>query len=188
MENEEVREVVGMLAKYWWIELLIGIIWILVSLIVLQFDSASVTTIGVIIGVLFVIAGVQQFFLSYVAEGWKWLWIVFGFVFVIAGIVALAYPKNTFAAVADMLGFLFFLVGIFWIIESLVTKESNELWWLSLTSGILMIVLSFWTAGQFFITKAYTLLVFAGIWLLMHGIFDIIRAFQLKKLGKIVAG
>ena len=28
--------------------------------------------------------------------------------------------------------------------------------------GILMIVLAFWTSGQFFIEKAYTLLVFAG--------------------------
>ena len=45
-----------------------------------------------------------------------------------------------------------------------------------------MIILAFWTGGQFFITKAYVLLVFAGIWALMHGVTDIVRAFQIRKL------
>jgi uncharacterized membrane protein HdeD (DUF308 family) len=44
------------------------------------------------------------------------------------------------------------------------------------------VILAFWTSGQFFIEKAYTLLVFAGIWALMHGISDIVRAFQLRRL------
>ena len=44
-----------------------------------------------------------------------------------------------------------------------------------------MILLAFWTSGQFFIERAYTLLVFAGIWALMQGITDIIRAFQIRR-------
>lgn len=43
-----------------------------------------------------------------------------------------------------------------------------------------MLVLAFWTSGQFFIEKAYMLLVFAGIWALMHGFTDIVRAFQFR--------
>jgi hypothetical protein len=42
-----------------------------------------------------------------------------------------------------------------------------------------MTILAFWTAGQFFIEKAYVLLVFAGIWALMESITDIMRAFVL---------
>ena len=187
MESPEIREAVGEMAKFWWVELLLGIIWIIVSLIILQFDEASITTMGIIIGVLFLVAGFQQFFIAYIAEGWKWLWVIFGVIFVIAGIVAIAYPKNTFAAIADMLGFLFLLVGIFWIIEAMATKDANELWWLGLVAGILMIIMAFWAAGQFFMTKAYTLLVFAGIWLLLQGIFDIIKAFQIRRLGKMIA-
>ena len=38
---------------------------------------------------------------------------------------------------------------------------------LCLLAGVLMIVLAFWTSGQFFIEKAYTLLVFAGIALVL---------------------
>ena len=187
MESPEMREAVGAMAKFWWIELILGIIWIIVSLVVLQFDEASITTMGIIVGILFLVVGLQQFFLAYIAEGWKWLWVIFGVILVICGIVALAYPKNTFAALADMLGFLFLVVGVFWIIEAFATKDTNELWWLGLVSGILMIALAFWAAGQFFMTKAYTLLVFAGIWLLLQGIFDIIKAFQIRKLGRMVA-
>ena len=45
-----------------------------------------------------------------------------------------------------------------------------------------MTALAFWTAGQFFIEKAYVLLVFAGIWALMQGIADIVRAFAVRGL------
>ena len=95
-------------------------------------------------------------------------------------------PGDTFNALADVLGFLFLIVGAFWIIQALGTKDVNELWWLGLVAGILMVILAFWTAGQFFVEKAYVLLVFAGIWALMQGVTDIVRAFQIKKLGQMV--
>ena len=45
-------------------------------------------------------------------------------------------------------------------------------------------ILAFWTAGQFFIDKAYLLLVFAGIWALMNGVTDLVRAFQVRRLHR----
>jgi uncharacterized membrane protein HdeD (DUF308 family) len=58
------------------------------------------------------------------------------------------------------------------------------MWWLTLISGILMTGIAFWTSGQLFSTKAYTLLVFAGIWALMQGIVDISRAFAVRRVNK----
>lgn len=181
---EEMREAAGQVSKWWWLWLVMGIIWVILSLVVLQFSDASITTVGVVVGILILVAGLQQFFVAYLSESWKWLWVVFGVLFVIAGIVALAYPKNTFAAIADMLGFLFLLFGVFWIIQAVASKEINDLWWLGLIAGIGMILIAFWTAGQFFITKAYTLMVFAGIWAMLHGVTDIINSFQIRKMGK----
>ena len=43
-----------------------------------------------------------------------------------------------------------------------------------------MTALAFWTLGQFFIHKAYVLLVLAGIWALMQGITTMVRAFQIR--------
>jgi len=81
-----------------------------------------------------------------------------------------------------VLGFLFLLVGVFWTIQAFIDKEGNPVWWLSLLSGILMIVLAFWTSGQLFIEKVYTLLVFAGVWAMMHGLGDIFRAFRVRSI------
>ena len=188
METEEAvaNEMAGKVTKFWWIWLLLGIAWVIISLVVLRFTSASITTVGIVVGIFFLVVGVQEFVMSYVAESWKWVWVIFGILFIAAGIISLAYPKNAFNSIASMLGFIFLLVGIFWIIQSLAEKEVNDLWWFGLIAGILLIILAFWTAGQFFITKAYTLLVFAGIFALIHGVMDIIRSFQIRKMGKLM--
>jgi uncharacterized membrane protein HdeD (DUF308 family) len=59
-------------------------------------------------------------------------------------------------------------------------------WWIELVAGVLMLIMAFWTSGQFFFQKAYTLLVFAGIWALMHGVLDIVGAFRIRSLRKLV--
>jgi uncharacterized membrane protein HdeD (DUF308 family) len=176
-------EMLAALAKYWWLLLGIGIGWTVVSIVILQFDQASINTVGVIIGIMFAGAALQNFALAALAGGWaKWLFGIFGVLFVGAAVVSFISPENTFAAIADILGFLFLIIGVFWIIEAFASKEANELWWLGLTAGILMVIMAFYTGGQFFIEKAYVLLVFAGIWALMQGIKDIVLAFQLRKL------
>ena len=176
-------EMLAALAQYWWLLLGIGIAWTVAALVILQFDQASINTVGVIIGIMFAGAALQNFALAGLAAGWaKWLFGIFGVLFLGASVISFISPENTFAAIADVLGFLFLIIGVFWIIEAFASKDANELWWLGLVSGILMVILAFYTGGQFFIEKAYVLLVFAGIWALMQGVKDIVLAFQLRKL------
>ena len=78
---------------------------------------------------------------------------------------------------------MFLLIGIIWTVQAFAERVFNGLWWMGLVSGILLIVLAFWTSGQFFLERAYTLLIFAGIWALLKGVTDIVRAFQLRDLG-----
>ena len=182
MSSSEGRAILRGLARFWWLWLVFGIAWVLISLVILQFDDASITTVGVLIGLMFFISGIQQFAIASMVDRGGWIYGLFGVLFVIAGVISFISPENTFAAIADILGFLFLIVGVFWIIQAFVERDENDVWWLGLIGGILMLILAFWTGGQLLIHKQYMLLVFAGIWALMHGVIDISRAFQIRDL------
>jgi uncharacterized membrane protein HdeD (DUF308 family) len=179
----EEQTLVTVMGRFWWAWIVLGALWILASAVILQFGRASVITVGIIIGVMLLVAGVQESVVGIFAGGWKWLWYIFGALFIIGGLWALFNPARTFLMVADTLGFLFLLVGVFWILEAFATRRMNPFWWLGLTAGILMLGLGLWASGQRLVSQSAALLIFAGIWALLHGITDIIKAFQIKRLG-----
>jgi uncharacterized membrane protein HdeD (DUF308 family) len=174
------RETARSFTDYWWVLLIAGIAWVAVGLVILQFDQASVTTVGILVGIMFLALGIENFALSTLDVPGRWAWALFGVLFLVSAIVCFANPSDTFAGMADILGFLFLIVGVWWMVRAFLEREINPLWWIGLISGILMTGLAFWTSGQFFIHKAYVLLVFAGIWALMQGTTSIVRAFQVR--------
>ena len=180
------REAVREVSRLWWLWLVFGFIWVAVALVILQFDQASITTVGVIIGLMFLGTSIQMFAISGLTDRLRWLYLIFAFFMLVAAVLAFISPENTFAAIADILGFLFLLVGVFWVLQAFATREVNELWWMGLIAGVLMIILAFWTGGQLFIEKQYVLLVFAGIWALMQGFTDIAKAFVIRRVGQVV--
>ncbi len=180
------REAVRNISRLWWLWLVFGFIWVAVGLVILQFDQASINTVGILIGLMFAGTAIQLLAVSTLTMGLRWLYVIFAGFMLVAAVLSFISPENTFAAIADILGFLFLLVGVFWVIEAFATREVNELWWFGLIAGILMIILAFWTGGQFFIEKQYVLLVFAGIWALLQGFTDFTRAFVIRKVGQVV--
>lgn len=170
------------LTDHWWVLLLAGIAWVAASLVILQFNNASVTTVGVLVGIMFTAAGLQNLALATLDVPMRWVWALFGGLFLVSAIICFANPTTTVAGLAGMLGFLFLVVGVWWIVRAFLERAISPLWWLGLTSGILMTTLAFWASGQFFIQKVYVLLVFAGIWALMQGITSIVRAFEVRAL------
>jgi uncharacterized membrane protein HdeD (DUF308 family) len=172
------------IASYWWVELLIGIFWVVIAVVVLKFNHASVTTVGILTGIMFLIFAAEDFLIAFLDRGARWLWAIFGVLLTAAGIVALINPRNTFAGFADILGFVFLLIGILWMFQAFAERPINGLWWLTLVSGILMMGLAFWVSGQYFLTRAATLLIFAGIWAMTNGVIAIVRAFQIREVGQ----
>jgi uncharacterized membrane protein HdeD (DUF308 family) len=176
------RDSARRLTGYWWVLLVAGIAWVAVALVILQFDHASVTTVGILVGFMFLAVGVENIALARLDVPMRWVWALFGGLFLASAVVSFASPADTFAGLADMLGFLFLIVGVWWMVRAFLERAINPLWWLGLISGIVMTALAFWTEGQFFISKAYVLLVFAGIWALMQGITTIVRAAEIRAL------
>jgi uncharacterized membrane protein HdeD (DUF308 family) len=178
------RAVLAPVARFWWIELLLGVFWLIVAAVVLKFNHASVATVGVLTGIMFLIFAVEEFALAILdRSAGKWLWAFFGVLLLAGGIVSLIHPRETFLGFADILGFVFLVIGVAWTVQAFAERAVNELWWLSLISGILLVILAFWTSGQFVLERAYTLLIFAGIFALFKGVTDIVRAFEIRKLA-----
>jgi uncharacterized membrane protein HdeD (DUF308 family) len=185
--SEDARTVAGEIGRWWWAWIVVGVLWILAAFVILQFNRASVETVAIIIGVMLLAAGIQEIVIGVLSDGWKWLWYIFGALCIIGGLVALFRRAPTVLIIASVLGILFLVIGVFWILQALATTRTDNLWWLGLIAGILMLGLGFWISWQSLATQAYTLLVFAGLWALLHGITDIVKAFQVKRLGGLPA-
>jgi uncharacterized membrane protein HdeD (DUF308 family) len=188
--DPSVRATIRKASDYWWAFLVAGIAWSAISLVILQFNSASITTVGILVGLLFTLATVQNVAIASapdtafgsVPTGARVVSGLFAVLFAVSAVICFVEPADTFAGLADVLGFLFLLVGIWWMVRAFWERAINSAWWLTLISGILMTIMAFWTSGQLFITKVYVLLVFAGVWALMEGITNIIRAFEIRDL------
>src|SRR3984885_1052338 len=181
--NTVLRPFLAQIAHYWWVELGLGVLWVVIALVVLKFNDASVVTVGILTGIMFLVFAAEELVLAALDQGSRCIWALFGVLLTAAGIVSLIHPRNTFAGFADILGFVFLVIGVLWLVQAFTERAVNSLWWLGLISGILMVILAFWVSGEFFLDRAATLLVFAGVWALMKGITDIVRAFQMRELG-----
>jgi uncharacterized membrane protein HdeD (DUF308 family) len=65
------RSALWQLAGPWWLFLLTGIAWLIIALMVLRFTPASVNTVGVLMGVLFLVAGFNEFLIAAVVYSWR---------------------------------------------------------------------------------------------------------------------
>jgi hypothetical protein len=117
----------GEITRMWWLFLITGIAWVIIALVVLRFDTTSLATVGALLGVVFLLAGLKEFMLWTVRRSWRWAHFVLGVIFVIAAIAAFATPYSTFWSPASILGFLLVLKGSLDIIASAMTKDVNEL-------------------------------------------------------------
>jgi len=187
MEREEQMAAGEVASGIWWVFLVTGIVWLLASLLVLRFEEESITTVGIILGVFFVMAAGNEFIISGLVQGWKWVHVALGILFVLGALWAFFQPKEAFWALASVLGLLLLLKGSFDIVGSTLSKDVNPLWWLGLVVGILEILLAFWASQRYYPARATLILVWVGFMAMFRGITEIVLAFQLRKAGKELA-
>jgi len=168
------------LAGPWWIFLLTGIAWLILAWIALRFAPASIPTVGVLLGVYFLVAAINEFFIASVMPNWRWLHILMGIIFAFGAGWSFAQPYNAFWALASILGLLLIFQGTFYIITSVSTREVNSTWWLGLLVGILEIFFGFWASQQYRPVQGALLLIWVGFFALFRGISEIVIAFQLR--------
>jgi uncharacterized membrane protein HdeD (DUF308 family) len=167
------------MAGPWWLLLLTGIAWLIISVIVLRFTTTSAGTIGVLLGVVFLAAMANEFFIAYVRLRWRWAHVLMGVIFLAAAIWAFVNPVGTFWALASVTGLLV-LQGAFVLITSIESRIINSAWWLGVVAGILEIFIGFWASQQLVTVRAALLIIWVGVLALFNGINQIVLAFELK--------
>jgi len=174
------RAALWRLAGPWWLFLVTGIAWLIIAVMVLRFTTTSVVTVGVLIGVLFLLAAVNEFVIASVHHSWRWAHILLGILFAVGAIWAFVHPFSAFWALASVLGLLLIFKGTLDIISAFMTREVSGTWWLGLVVGILELVLGFWASQQLFPARGALLLLWVGFFALFRGISEIVIAFEVR--------
>jgi len=181
----EARAAVGEASGTWWLFLITGIAWLLLSVIVLRFNITSIAAVGALLGVVFFAAGANEFMVMALRDmGWKWLHGILAVIFIIGGVWAFIHPIDAFYELAAILGFLLIFKGTMDVIGSVIQKEISALWWLGLITGVLELLLGFWASQQYFAPRAALILVWVGFFALFHGIGEIVMAFEMRRVHK----
>lgn len=186
----EGRMIVREGARYWWVFLLTGIAWLLIAWLVLRMDITSIAAVGVLLGVVFLFASVNEVGLgSLMSGGWKILHYVMALIFFIGGLWSLVRPVDTFFALASVLGLILLFYGTFEIARAFSSRDVNPYWWIGLVTGILLLLLAFWVSGSDRVyalaQRTYLILFWVGFFALFKGITQIVNAFGIRHAGKV---
>jgi uncharacterized membrane protein HdeD (DUF308 family) len=166
------------LAGPWWTFLVTGIVWLVISLIVLRFRVSSVVAVGVLMGVVFLAGWFSELLVGSIRSRWRWAHVAMGIVFLFAACWSFASPFGAFWALAAIFGLLLIFRGSLDLVTSISSREINPAWWLGMTAGVLEILLGFWVSQQEFPARALLLLIWVGFFALFRGFSDILLAFE----------
>src|SRR5918993_1566389 len=149
------------MTRNWGWFLAAGIAWIVFAFFILSFNYRTVWAIAVFFGIGFILGGIMELAVAAVVPGWKWLYVLIGIVSIVAGVIALVWPGETFLVLSAIL------------------------WWMQLISGIIMVLLGFWAISPDNATVAtyrgaVLLVVWIGVAALFRGISDMIVGFRLR--------
>ena len=190
MLSEE-RRITQEATKYWWVLLISGGAWLVIAWLVLRMNITSIATVGILLGFVFLLAGITEVGVaSMVTGGWKVWHYILAVIFFLGALWGFIRPVNTFFALASVLGLILILYGSFEIIEGIATRAVNPYWWLNLTLGILLVLLAFWVSGSDRVyalaRRSYLILFWVGFMAIFRGISHIALAFSIHHARKVV--
>jgi uncharacterized membrane protein HdeD (DUF308 family) len=176
-------------ARYWLVFLVSGIVWLLIAWLVLRLNATSITTVGVLLGVVFLIAGINEVGMASLAPGgWKIWHYVMAVIFLLGGLWGFIRPVNTFFALASVLGLVLVFYGAFEVVLGVASQAVNPYWWLQLITGLLLILLAFWVSGSDRVfalaQRTYLILFWVGFLALFRGFSQIMLAFSVRHAGQ----
>ncbi len=167
--------------RFWWLLLVTGAAWIVLSIVILRFDYTTVAAVAVLFGVYCLVAAVNEITIAAVSSstGWRIAHGVLAALLVVVGVVSLMNLGATFITLAAIISFYFIFRGCFDIAMAFAGSAVPG-WWVLLICGLIELGLGFWAAGSWNVSVV-VLVAWVAAGALVHGIGEIALAFQIHQ-------
>lgn len=109
-----------------------------------------------------------------------WAFLLRGIFAVLFGILALAWPLATIAALVLLFGAFVFIDGLFTVIHSFQLRKTENRWWVLLLEGLAGIGVGLITFFYPQVTAAL-LVILVAVWAIFTGVFELVMAIRLRK-------
>lgn len=165
--------------------LITSIITGILGLILLFLPEATNKVVGILVGIIFLISGVNAIYKYFHRDGAKLysLNLVFGILYSILGVVIILYPFSVMSFVTVCLGLYLIVSGAMKMNYGFWLKRGNEdSWLITVATGILLIIFGIMVMFNPFVTLTLTKL--AGIFLIIVAVLDITDTVLFKKRAK----
>lgn len=174
--------------KHWWLMLIAGILCIAAGICVFVFPVESYLTLSILFGIVMLLTGVGQLIIASTSGNYlmmKGYFIVGGILDLILGIFLCVYPGVTLVVLPFMMGLWlmyhgFILISFGGDMDTFKVSGSASM----IILGILILVLSIFVLLNPFSAGVVTVLVVAGVGLILLGVTFCILAAKLRDLKK----
>jgi len=165
----------------WWLPLVTGVAWLVVSILIFRFDYTTVTAVSVLFGLVALAAAMNEVLLASIStRGWRVAHLVLAALSFVVGIVSFIHPGDTFVALAALVSFYLVLRGSFDLVMAFSLSREMPGWWLLVITAISELLIGFWAAGSWNLSVV-VLVAWVGAAALTRGMAEIAFAFQLRE-------
>ncbi|MEO8773048.1 MAG: DUF308 domain-containing protein, partial [Gelidibacter sp.] len=173
--------------KHWYVPALVGVFFIIVSMVVFTSPAGSLLTLSFLFAMSFVFGGLAEAVFSLVNRqqmvNWGWSF-AFGIITFIVGISLTMHPALSLSVLAFYIGFVILFRSVSAIGFSLdIKKYGSKNWSALLVLGILGTIFSFiliWNP----LFAGMSVVILIAMSFFFAGLFSIFLSFQLRKLHK----
>jgi uncharacterized membrane protein HdeD (DUF308 family) len=166
-------------SRNWWIFLFAGITSIVFGALILTIDW-SVDSLGTFVGVLFVLQGASLAITPSLDGSGRWSNLGAGAIAIAAGVALIAWPDKGLQTVGVFIGIFVLSLGILHLAGAISNRHVPN-WWHMLVLGLVEVPIGVWAMrrpGQTIVL----LVTLTGAWAIVSGIYQMLTAFELKKL------
>lgn len=185
MANGLRNSVENMYKRMIWYSIGTALITIITGIVLLLVPELSGKVLGIIVGIIFLIEGINSIYKYFHREGAKLynLNLVFGVIYAVLGVVIILVPSSVVEFITICLGIYMIVNGASKVNYALWLKRGNEdSWLITLATGILVAIVGVLVIFNPFASLTLTKL--AGAFLIITGILDFMDTILFKNRSK----